>query len=389
MRRYHTLVLGGHGSIGRAFLILGSSLFVSFERIVLIDRQQAEFSDDRDVLILRGDIEDGPFLSRVLSAYAGGFVFVNLCSAIDSYRIRTTVSRWGGAYIDTSCSTIQGTDEHRYSRLMPHTFQSTRNKEPHFTCSGVNPGMVEIIARKIIHETFPEGTVFNVRFFENDRFRACLDDDRVGVSWSPETLVDEVILTPTFRIKDGRAVESDNPPALKAKTRWGSTTLEARLVGHEEIWNLQRLKGLVIENSSFAYALREEVMSVLKGDPETAHRRLVIPGPGIPVSGIDTLAVQVIEKSSGDSRTLAWTTDHAVTWKRWGINGVQFQVASSLLFFLELLFRSGDWAAGRVSCASDIPLDRIGWDVAGELLSKYDAEWKDEDELDLAIEEGP
>ncbi|MGD0231956.1 MAG: hypothetical protein ABSC19_16640 [Syntrophorhabdales bacterium] len=373
--------------MGRAFFILGSSLFASFDRVVLVERRQMELSGGRDVLFLRGDIEDESFLSGVLSAYAEGFVFVNLCSATDTYRIRATVSRWGGAYIDTSCSTIHGTDEHRYSRLMPHTFQPTRNSEPHFTCSGVNPGMVEIIARKIINETFPKGASFDVRFFENDRFWARLNDDKVGVAWSPETMVDEVILTPTFRIKDGRAVESDSPPTLKAKARWGSNTFEARLVGHEEIWNLRRLKGMTIENSCFAYTLREEIMSVLKGGPEVANRRLMIPGPGIPVSGTDTLAVQVVERSSGDCRTLAWTTDHAATWQRWGINGVQFQVASSLLFFLELLFRSGDWATGRVLCASDIPLELIGWDVADEFFTKYDIEWKDANDLGLGVEE--
>jgi hypothetical protein len=389
VRRYPTLILGGHGSIGRAFFILGSSLFASFDRIVLIERHQMGLSGARDVLFLRGDIEDESFLSGVLSAYAEGFVFVNLCSFTDSYRIRTTVSRWGGAYIDTSCSTIHGKDEHRYSRLMPHTFQPTRNSEPHFTCSGVNPGMVEIITRKIINETFPGGASLDVHFFENDRFCARLNDGKVGVSWSPGTLVDEVILTPTFCIKDSRVVESDSPPALKARTRWGSTTLEARLVGHEEIWNLQRLKGMTIGNSCFAYALREEVMDVLNDDPEVASRRLIIPGPGVPVSGTDTLAVQVIEKSSGKCRTLAWTTDHAATWKRWGINGVQFQVASSLLFFLDLLLRSGDWAAGRVLCASDIPFELIGWDVADDLFTKYDIEWKDANDLSLGIEEGP
>ena len=186
MRRYHTLILGGYGSVGRAFLILGSFLFASFERILLIERQQRELSGVPGCcFFFSGDIKDGPFLSGVLSAYAGDFVFVNLCSSTDSYRIRTIVSMWDGAYIDTSCSTIHGTDEHRYSKLMPRTFQPTQNREPHFTCSGVNPGMVEIVARKIIKETFPEGTSFDVRFFENDRFCARLDDDKVGVSLVP------------------------------------------------------------------------------------------------------------------------------------------------------------------------------------------------------------
>jgi hypothetical protein len=145
---------------------------------------------------------------------------------------------------------------------------------------------------------------------------------------------------------------------------------------------------MTIENSCFAYALREEIMNVLKDDPEVANRRLIIPGPGVPVSGTDTLVVQVIEKSSGDCRALAWTTDHAATWKRWGINGVQFQVASSLLFFLDLLLRSGDWATGRVLCASDIPFELIGWDVADDLFTKYDIEWKDANDLGLGIEGG-
>jgi hypothetical protein len=68
---------------------------------------------------------------------------------------------------------------------------------------------------------------------------------------------------------------------------------------------------------------------------------------------------------------------------------VQFQVASSLLFFLDLLLRSGDWAAGRVLCGSDIPLELIGWDAVDDLFTKYDIAWKDANDLGLGIEEGP
>lgn len=388
-KHYRTLILGGYGGMGQALLLLGAPFIASFDRVLVLEREQVEPAVPVDALFLRGDIEDVSFLSEVLHKNGGPSLLVNLCSSTDTYHIRKVVSRYGGAYLDTSCSVIRGVDEHRYSRLMPHTFRPTMNRAPHFTCCGVNPGVVEIIARKIIRDTFPKARRFDILFFENDQFHVPLDGGRVGVSWSAETLVDEVMLTPTFYIKEGRPVELDSPPTLTVGTRWGDRHHDARLVGHEEIWNLQRVEKILVDNSFFSYAFHDAVTNVLQGDANRAHGSLMRPGDAIPVSGTDTLAVRVVEKSSGNQRTLVWTTDHAAMWRRWGINGVQFQVASSLLFFLDLLLRSGDWSTGRLWCGSDMPLERFGWDVVDGLLDTYGIEWKEANGLDLCVEEGP
>jgi hypothetical protein len=388
-RRYRTLILGGYGSIGRAFFLLGGSFIASFDQIVILDRKDVEYCGPVDAVFLRGDIEDLSFLADVLSGHAGSFLFVNLCSLTDTYRIRHVVAEYGGAYIDTSCSTLYGVDEHRYSRLMPHTFQPTRNREPHFTCCGVNPGMVEIIARKIIHDTFAQGARLDILFFENDQFHAQLDGGRVGVSWSPDTLIDEVMLTPTFSVRASQTVEHEQPPTLQIKTQWGGQVYDARLVGHEELWNVRRIDGITVENSFFAYTFHDTVMDVLRSDADLAHGALILPDDGTPVFGADTIAVKVIDTASGKQFTLAWETDHAATQKRQGINGVQFQVASSLLVFLELLVRCGDWSEGKVLSASDIPLEWIGWDVINELLDRYGIEWREANKLDLRLDAAP
>lgn len=384
-RHYRTLILGGYGSIGRAFVVLGGPFINSFSQVVILDRKNVEPCGPVDALFLRGDIEDLSFLADVLSGHAGGFLFVNLCSLTDTYRIRQVVSDYGGAYIDTSCSTIYGEDEHRYSRLMPYTFQSTHNREPHFTCCGVNPGMVEVIARKIVGETFDRGARLDILFFENDQFHAELNEGRVSVSWSPDTLIDEVMLTPTCYVRESHLVEHEQPPTQEVRAGWGERSYGARLVGHEELWNIPRICGVTVENSFFAYTFHANVMGVLRGDAGLARRSLILPNDGIPVSGTDTLAVKVVDTPSGKQSTLAWVSDHSATQKRWGINGVQFQVSSSLLFFLELLVRCGDWCEGRVLSASDIPLEWFGWDVISELLDRYGIEWRDAADLNLRL----
>jgi hypothetical protein len=66
-RRYHTLVIGGYGNIGRAFLKLGRSFFTSFDRIVIMERQPMEPFGAGDALFLRGDIEDSSSMRVALS----------------------------------------------------------------------------------------------------------------------------------------------------------------------------------------------------------------------------------------------------------------------------------------------------------------------------------
>jgi hypothetical protein len=385
-RQYRTLILGGYGSIGRAFFLLGGSYINTFNQVVVLDRKGMEPHESADAMFLRGDIEDLSFLANVLRRHAGSFLFVNLCSLTDTYRIRQKVSYYDGAYIDTSCSTLYGADEHRYSRLMPHTFKPTRNAEPHFTCCGVNPGMVEVVARKIIQETFDKGACLDILFFENDQFHAQLDGGRVGVSWSPDTLIDEVMLTPTFSVRASQAVECEQPPTLQTKAQWGDRVYDARLVGHEELWNVRHINSITVENSFFAYTFHDTVMDVLRSDADLAHGAFIIPDDDTRVFGTDTLAVKVIDTASRKQSTLAWETDHAATQKKWGINGVQFQVASSLLFFLELLVRCGDWSEGKVLSASDIPLEWFGWDVINELLDRYGIDWREANELDLRLD---
>jgi hypothetical protein len=245
--------------------------------------------------------------------------------------------------------------------------------------------MVEVIARKIIYETVDQGPRLDILFFENDQFHVQLDGERVGVSWSPETLIDEVMLTPTFCVKASCPFEHEQPPTQQIRTQWGDHVWDARLVGHEELWNVRRISGITVDNSFFAYTLHNDAMDLLRGDPEKARGRLIRPDDGIPILGTDTLVVKVIDIRSGKQRALAWETDHAAAQRQWGINGVQFQVASSLLFFLELLMRCGDWSAGKVLSASDIPLERFGWGLVNELLERYGIEWREANEFDVRL----
>lgn len=388
MGKYKTLILAGFGAMGQGFCILGSRLLTGFEDIIILDIRNKDTSIIPGAVFLKGDVQDLNFLTNVLEGIKRDFVFVNLCSCTDNYRIRIIVSQYGGAYIDTACSMMFQKAEYRYSRLMPYTFQATENEKPHLLCCGINPGMVEIIARKMILDYFPGGKQFDIFLFEYDEFQTNLPGEEIGVSWSPETLIDEIMLSPTFRILQGQEVECENAPSDEVKSHMNGHWLDSRLVGHEELWNFGLIPGVKVENAFYSYAFRSEIMEVLAGEVDEAKRQLVIPGQEITIKGVDTVAVEVVERSSGISHTLVWATDHLICQERWGINAVQFQVSSSLLVFLELLLQINEWDKGKLLCASTLPIEKFGWRYIDDLMIQYGVEWESGETLDCHLERG-
>jgi saccharopine dehydrogenase-like NADP-dependent oxidoreductase len=280
---------------------------------------------------------------------------------------------------------IFGQEEYRYSRLMPYTFRPTENNNPHFVCCGINPGMVEIITRKAIQNDFPGYRSFDILLYEYDRFQVDLPGRALGVSWSPNTLIDEIMLSPTFQIKEGRYVEGTHAPTDEVKSCMNAEWLDSRLVGHEELWNFLLIPGVEVVNAYYSYAFRRDIMEVLAGDVNEARQRLVFPETNIPVRGVDTVAVRIVNKFNGDTRTYVWETDHKECQKQWGINAVQFQVASSLLVFFELLLKLGDWKEKTVISASTLPIEEFGWDYINDLMIHYGVKWQPVEKIDLRI----
>jgi hypothetical protein len=375
--KYKTLILAGYGAMGRAFCVIGADFISRFESFVIIDKHRTNILPGNCNRFIAQDIHNIHFLYNTLKAYHDQFIFINLTSNTDTLKTRQVIAELNGAYIDTACSIQYGIEEYRLSKLMPYTLTRVKNKYPHFVCCGVNPGMVEIIARKIITENFFNVKDVDVFFFEYDQFTAKRKkQEDIPVSWSPNTLIDEVMLTPSLELKNGLAVEAESAPTYKVKMSWLENEIQARLVGHEEIWNLQFLTHTNVKNSYYAYALHPDIMSALNGKPECAKKKFYIPNRSTPVYGSDTLIVKVVNASTGTSKSMFWSTDHFWTFSCYSINAVQYQVCSSLLFFCELLIRSDSRAKGNTYCGTTLAMDSYGWDVVDDLFKKYKIEWE-------------
>jgi hypothetical protein len=375
--KYKTLILAGYGVMGRAFCVLGSDFISRFEYFVIIDKHKSNILPEKCDCFIVQNINNTELLYNNLKKYCNQFIFVNLTSNTDTFKVRQVIARLDGAYIDTSCSVKYGIEEYEYSKLMPYTLKRVKNKYPHFVCCGVNPGMVEIIAKKIIAENFLNTKDVDVYFFEYDQFTTKREkQEDIPVSWSPDTLIDEVMLTPSLELRNGLAVEGESAPTYQVRMNWFGDKIQARLVGHEEVWNLQFLPEITVRNSYYIYALHPDIMDAFNNKVEYAKERFYIPDRSTPVYGSDTLVVEVVDCSSGISKSMFWSTDHFWTFSHYSINAVQYQVCSSLLFFCELLIRLDSRARGNTYCGTTLVIDCYGWDVVYDLFKKYKIEWE-------------
>jgi hypothetical protein len=375
--QYKTLILAGYGAMGQAFCVLGADFISRFGYFVIIDKYKPNILPENCDRFIVQDIHNTNFLFNNLKPYHNQFLFINLTSNTDTFRIRQVIAELDGAYIDTACSIQYGIEEYRLSKLMPYTLTKVKNKYPHFVCCGVNPGMVEIITKKIITENFFNIKDVDVFFFEYDQFIAQGEkQENIPVSWSPNTLIDEVMLTPSLELRNGLVMESESAPTYQVSLAWLGKKIQARIVGHEEIWNLQLLSQTHVKNSFYAYALHPNIMTAFYDRPELAKKKFYIPDRNTPVHGNDTLVVKVVDSSSGISKSMVWSTDHFWTFSHYSINAVQYQVCSSLLFFCELLIRSDLKLRGNTYCGTTLPSDYYGWDVVYHLFKKYKIEWE-------------
>ena len=380
---YRTLIIGGYGTIGSSLLRVGGYELGLFESIVAID---IDFTNrpinyaDAPVSFLTGDIEDPEFLTELCRNVETPALLLNVATATNTVEIRKTISAFDIAYLDSCASALPDKTEVRFSRYMPYTFTRVSNRKPHWLCWGINPGVVEIMARKIIRDLGDDGA-FDVSVFEDDQLHANWDEDAVAVGWSPDMLVEETMLSPTFRILDGTPVEKEEFGTEKIMAFWGGKPVPSRIVGHEDIWNIGRLDS--VKKARFVYGLHPEVMRVLDGDPDEALTQLRVPDESVHIIGNERVAVSVERLNSGDRRSVVWETDHESIWKKCGINAVQYQTGKSLLLAILLMQNTHYGNFPITACASDLPIRPKDWETIESLMADLDICWKDAGALAL------
>jgi hypothetical protein len=385
-RNYRSLIIAGVGTIGRSLVTLGNDQFSLFENVHAIDRDPSCLTELQcpGIVFHTGDIAEPQFLKTLLTAVPGPSLFVNLCSGTNNVRIRKNLTVYDTAYLDSCASITEDPEECRFSRLMPYTYADMDCRYPHWLCWGINPGLVEIMARRILADLPDNYRTYDVAVYEFHRLENVKKLGRAAVGWCPEALVEEIMLSPTMLIENGLTKEDLNAGSRECLINWENLPIPARIVAHEDIWNLGEIP--TVKNSGFYYSLSPAVMDILKmADAEKARSMLAIPAAGAAITGLEQVAVQITSKNILEDRTLVWTEDHGATWKYHGVNAVQYQTAKSLLLAIMLLQRTDYGLVPHSFNASNLPIAAGDWPVFDRFMKELDIKWDDGSHLNLHV----
>ena len=374
---FKTFVIAGLGTIGSGLLRLGRETLDNFEHLIAVDLSAEKLNPQPGLNLIyrQGDIEEIKFLKNLLKDIRLPALFVNLCSGVDNVRIRKIISQFDVAYIDSCASGIYQEPEYRFTRLMPYTLQKTGSSYPHWLCWGINPGLVEIISRRIMERFGEKDPSFDVSIFEYDQLHADLNDSKIAVGWSPEALVEEVMISPSFWVTDKKKVEIGEPGTRKSLAFWKGKPVLSRIVGHEDVWNIGKLNG--VNSAEFVYALAPQVMEAFEGGADDASDLLKVPDADVPVFGMEQVAVKVKAAGSEKEEMLVWTVDHEDVWRRHKVNAVQYQTGRSLLLAIALLQQTRYGRLPLNCCAADLPISEQDWENIEHMMMALDIRWTD------------
>jgi hypothetical protein len=383
-RNYRSLIIAGAGTIGKSLITLGVDQLNLFEHVSIVDSNSSCLASlqGSGLACHAGDISDPQFLRALMAAAPNPSLFVNLCSGTNNLMIRNNLASYDTAYLDSCASTTEDQDEYRFSRLMPYTYSEIDSRFPHWLCWGINPGLVEIITRKILAALPDRYRSYDIAIYEFDRLSNPKNSGKAAVGWCPDALVEEIMLSPTMEIINGQPREEKGPGTRECLINWGNKAVPARIVGHEDIWNLSEIPS--VKNSCFYYSLDPAVMNILSlNNADTARNMLSVPGIGDDVAGLEQVAVQIDSESMTEPKTLVWTEDHGTTWKNFGVNAVQYQTAKSLLLAIMLLQRTDYGLKPFAHNASSLPITPEDWPIFDLFMQELGINWNEGSYLNL------
>lgn len=373
-RNYRSIVLAGLGAVGKGILAIGQTCLDGFKQVHLLDNdpRRCQLMSRYNYPVRQMDIEDGETLTRFFNSLKSPVLLINACTDIDTVQLRKAISMLPVGYVDICESRTPDNPQGRFTLSMPYTNQSCHGDRPHMICQGSNPGMVEYIARMLIDRMGADITDYSVTVYENDQLSA-LDSDSRPVSWSPESLIDEVMVAPLIEYVNGQMTEGPVPVSKTVATQWQGCPFEAFKVGHEDIWNLACLKQ--VSDAVFYYGFCADVMGILQTTPQKALEMLGVPAGGEPIGGLERIVV-AIKNPFARQQSLLWRVDHSQTQRDYGINAVQYQTAASVLLSVLLMQHTqvGCWAG--TWNASTLPLGGSDWDVLRQLMDRLSISWQ-------------
>lgn len=336
---YKNLIVAGTGSIGKGLFVIGKEIFNKFDRLIAIDLvDQSAFFDDIDLAVefYRGDICSEDFLESLLSGIDGDSIFVNVCAGLDTVKLRRKLFRFNVGYIDSGASSMaEGGD--CFTEIMPYSNTACHDGKAHLICQGINPGMVEYVARYEIEKLRVKGAEkFDITIFEYDSLRGVGNNGCFAVGWNIDDFVEEMQLLPGLERREGRFVLNNGKGGKEGFIRIGDEVVRCRIIGHEDVWNLGLLPE--VRNVRFCYGVDEGILNLFDKCGKSARENLYVPGFNEKVYGKDIIVVKVscCERSSFVSSVM-WGVDHELVCGEYGLNGVVYQTCKSLLFSLILL----------------------------------------------------
>jgi hypothetical protein len=86
-----------------------------------------------------------------------------------------------------------------------------------------------------------------------------------------------------------------------------------------------------------------------------------------------------------EPKTMIWTEDHEETWKKFGVNAVQYQTAKSLLLAIMLLQRTEYGLLPLSLNASNLPILSHDWPIFDRFMRELDIKWHDGAYLNLHV----
>ena len=373
---YHSLVIAGLGGVGRGLLTVGKAWFSSFASVIGVDSNEVACRDAErcGICVQRADIGDEAFLDEFSQSLPEPVLFVNCCSGIDTVKLRRYIQDKPVAYIDICESEMVDNPQNRFSVGMPYTNQRCHGDYPHWLCQGINPGLVEYIARRLMRQMHAANTGFSVAIFENDQLSAEYHNGKLAVGWCPKDLIEEIMICPSLVYEDGDMIDRDDIEKNRFTTCWQGVDTPTRLVGHEDVWNLAQREE--VSDVKFLYALHPEVMAVFEETPEIAMQKLQLPQAAQTLHGLERIIVSVEHAESGRQKSLLWQSDHALTQRCLGINAVQYQTASSVLLSILMMQhtplgrKAGTWNG------STLPLEDEGWKQMEQFMQKLGIFWQ-------------
>lgn len=371
---YKTLIIAGIGGIGKGLFTLGGDIFQNFQRIIAIDmRDEREFfkSLNYSIDFFQGDVTDDDFMTGALEKVSGNGIFLNVCAGVDTVRLRRTVSSFNLGYIDAGASSMdQGGD--CFSQLMPYTNTACHDGKPHLICQGINPGMVEIVARILMQDLRAKGgREFDISVFEYDSLFCDNSSGRLAVGWNVEDMVEEMIFLPGLEYADSGFILNDNKGGRKSTFVMDGQRVACRVIGHEDVWNLGLIDG--VKSVKFCYGLHDGVMKALDNAERKEQGRLFIPQKCDKIRGNDKIVVKVVCRNINVASSLAWQVDHFDIWNEFGINGVVFQTCKSLLFSLLLMLDGCIGSKTGTFTGSTIEISKFIFD---DICDKLDIAWE-------------